>query len=207
MFNFWIILLAIGVLLQTILSGKSSAHVLLQPQIPASLTVSYKTVHIVIPFPRQLILELQNVFQFTTVLQEVEKKTWVGSKFCNNQVLSLLLQHQFDDLISSIKTEYGRAESRRNQITDEVKTFTNQTDLIPRQRRSPLLFAMGAATAITLEPLLEKAGCRHLSVFGLCHSAKQKMEKFEGRLHNLESRTVHLNDEENESVHVLASTA
>ena len=66
---------------------------------------------------------------------------------------------------------------------------------------------MGAATAITLELLLEKAGCRLLSVFGLCRSAKQKMEKLDGRLHILESRTVHLNDEENESVHVLASSS
>ena len=32
------------------------------------------------------------------------------------------------------------------------------------------------------------------------------MEKLEGRLHNLESRIVHLNDEENKSVHVLASS-
>ena len=156
-------------------------------------------------FARQLDLEIQNVFQFTTVLQEIEKKTLVGSKFCNNQELSLSPQHHFDDLIASIKTEYGREERRRNQIVDDVKAFTKQTDLIQRQRRSPLLFAMEAATAITWEPLLEKAGCRLLSVFGLCHSAKQKMEKSEGRLHNLESRTVHLNDEENESVYVLAS--
>ena len=172
-----------------------------------SLTDSYKTVDIVILLPRELGLELQRVFQFITVLQEVEKKTWIGSKFCNNQELSLLLQHHFDDLISSIKTEYGRAERRRNLIIDEMKAFTNQTDLIQRQRRSALLFAMGAATDITLEPLLEKAGCRLLSVFGVCHSAKQKMEKLEGIVKNLESRTVHLNDEENESVHVLASSS
>ena len=207
MFNFWIILLAIAVRLQTILSGKFSAHVVLQPQIPVSLTDAYKTIDTVIPFPRQQGLELQNVFQFTTVLQEVEKKTWGGSKSCNNQELSLLLQHQFDNLISSIKTEYGRAKRRRNQIIDEVKTFSNQTDLTQRQRRSPFLFAMRGAAAITLEPLLETAGCRLLSVFGLCHSAKQKIEKLEARLHNLESRTVHLSDEENESGHVLASSS
>ena len=98
-------------------------------------------------------------------------------------------------------------QKKKKQIIDEVKAFTNQTDLIQRQRRSPLLFAMGSATAITLQPLLEKTGCRLLSVFGICHSAKQKMEKFEGRLHNLESRTVHHNDEENESDHVLASSS
>ena len=33
------------------------------------------------------------------------------------------------------------------------------------------------------------------------------MEKLEGRQHNLESRTVHLNYEENESAHVLASSS
>ena len=48
MFNFWIILLAIAGRLQTILSEKSRAHVLPQPQIPASLTDSYKTIDIVI---------------------------------------------------------------------------------------------------------------------------------------------------------------
>ena len=205
MFHFWIIFLAVG--LQTILSGKSSAHVLLQPQIPVSLTDFYKTGDIVIPFPTLLDLELQNVFQFTTFLQEVEKKTWVGPKFCYNQELSLLLQHHFDELISSIKTEYGRADRKRNQIIDEVKAFNNQTDLIHCQRQSPLLFAMGAANAITLKPLLEIADCRLLSVFGLCHSAKQKMEKLEGRLHNPESWTVPFKDEENESVHVLASSS
>ena len=89
MFNFWIVLLAIALRLQTILSGKSSAHVLLQPKIPVSLTDSYETVDIVRFFPGQLDLELQDIFQFTTVLKEVEKKTWVGSKFCNNQELSL----------------------------------------------------------------------------------------------------------------------
>ena len=99
------------------------------------------------------------------------------------------------------------AERKEEEIVDEVKAFANQKDLIQRQRRSPLLFTIGAATARTLEPLLEKAGCRLLSVFGLCQSAKQKMEKLEGRLHNLEPRTVHLKDEENESVHVLASSS
>ena len=192
MFNFWIILLAIAVRLQTILSGISSAHVLLQPQIPVSLTNSYKTLDTVILFPRELGLELQNVFQFTTVLQEVKEKTWIGSKFCNNQELSSLLQHHFDDLISSIKTEYGREERRRNQIIDKMKAFTNQTDQIQRQRRSALLFAMGVATDITLEPLLEKAGCRLLSMFSLCHSAKQKMQKLEGRVKKSRKRGVKL---------------
>ena len=204
MFNFWIISLAIAVRLQTILSGNSSAHNLLQPLILVSLTDSYKIVDIVIHFPRQLDLELQNVFQFTTVLQEVEKKNFGSAQ---NFVTTKNSAYHFDDLISSIKTEYGRAERKRNQIIDELKAFTNQTDLIQRQRRSPLLFAMGTATSITLEPLLEKADCRLLSVFGLCHSAKQKIEKLEGRLQNLESGTVHLNDEENETVHVLTSSS
>ena len=64
---------------------------------------------------------------------------------------------------------------------------------------------MGAATAITLEPLLEKAGCRLLSIFGLCESSKRKMEQLEGRLHYLESRMVHLHNEEKESIQFMAS--
>ena len=64
---------------------------------------------------------------------------------------------------------------------------------------------MGAATAITLEPLLEKAGCRLLSIFVLCESSKRKMEQLEGRLHYLESRMVHLHNEEKESIQVMAS--
>ena len=110
-------------------------------------------------------------------------------------------------LISSNRAEYDRAENRKNKIIDEVNIFNNQTDLIQRQRQSPLLFAIGAATALTLEPSEEKAGCRLLSVLGLCHNAKQKMERMEGRLHNLESQTIHLNDEENEMFHVLASSS
>ena len=164
------------------MENQSSAHVLFEPQTPVSLTDSYKTVDNVIPFPRQLNVELQKVFQFTTVLQEVEKKTWSSPKFCSESslLLLLLLPHHFDDLVSSIKTEYGRTERRRNQIIDEVKIFTIQAELIQRQRRSPLLFAMGAATAITLETLLGKTGCRLLSVFGLCRSSKPKMEQLEG---------------------------
>ena len=54
---------------------------------------------------------------------------------------------------------------------------------------------MGAATAITLEPLLEKAGYRLLSSFGLFESSKRKMDQLEGRLHYLESRMVHLHNE------------
>ena len=65
---------------------------------------------------------------------------------------------------------------------------------------------MGAATAITLESLLEKAGCRLLSIFGLCESSKQKMEQLEGRLHYLESRIVHLHNKERESIQVMASS-
>ena len=56
---------------------------------------------------------------------------------------------------------------------------------------------MGAATAITLEPLLEKAGCRLLSIFGLCESSKR----------NLESKTVHLQNEKRESILVMASSS
>ena len=66
---------------------------------------------------------------------------------------------------------------------------------------------MEAATAITLEPLLEKAGCRLLSIFGLCESSKRKMEQLEGRLHYLESRMVHLHNEEKESIQVMASSS
>ena len=66
---------------------------------------------------------------------------------------------------------------------------------------------MGAKTAITLEPLQEKAGCRLLSNFGLCESSKRKMEQLEGRLHNLESRMVHLHNDEIESIQVIASSS
>ena len=66
---------------------------------------------------------------------------------------------------------------------------------------------MGAATAITLQPLLEKAGCRLLSIFGLCKSSKRKMEEMEGRLHYLESRMIHLHNEEKESIQVMASSS
>ena len=60
---------------------------------------------------------------------------------------------------------------------------------------------------ITLEPLLEKTGCRLLSIFGLCESSKRKMEELEGRLHYLESRMVHLHNEDRESIQVMTSSS
>ena len=106
-----------------------------------------------------------------------------------------------------MQIEYERAEDERKKIVKEVASFVNQTITLQRQRRSPLLFAMGAATAITLEPLLQKAGCRLLSIFGLCESSKRKMEQLEGRLHYLVSRMVHLHNEERESIQVKASSS
>ena len=124
----------------------------------------------------------------------------------NNPEISPLLQHNFDGIISSIQIEYERAENeRRTQLVKEVASFLNQTITLQRQRRSPLLFAIGAATAITLESLL--AGCRLLSIFGLCESSKRKMEQLEGRLHYLESRMVHLHYEDTESIQVMTSSS
>ena len=137
----------------------------------------------------------------------MEQKTWKGSKFCNNPEISALLQHHFDGIISSIQIEYERAEKERTKLLKEVSSFVNQAITLQRQRRSPLLFAMGAATAIILEPLLEKAGCRLISIFGLCESSKRKMEQLEGRLHYLESRMVHLHNEERESIQVMARSS
>ena len=45
------------------------------------------------------------------------------------------------------------------------------------------------------------------SIFGLCESSKRKMEHLEGRLHYLESRMVHLHNEEKESIQVMASSS
>ena len=88
-----------------------------------------------------------------------------------------------------------------------MASFVNQTITLQQQGQSPLLFAMGAATVITLEPLLEQAGCRLLSNFGLCESSKRKMEQLEGRLHYLESRMVHLHNEDRESIQIMASSS
>ena len=125
----------------------------------------------------------------------------------NNPEISALLQHNFDGIILSIQIEYERAQKERTKLVKEVASFVNQNITLQRQRRSQLLFAMGAATAITLEPLLEKAGCRLLSIFARCESSKRKMEKLEGRLHYLELRMVHLHNEERESIQVIASSS
>ena len=83
--------------------------------------------------------------------------------------INALLQFNFNG-ISSIQIEYERAEKERTKLVKEVASFVKQTITLQRQRRSPLLFAIGAATAITLEPLLEKAGFRLLSIFSLLNS-------------------------------------
>ena len=207
MYNFVIFILILAVRQQTAESARTTAHVLFQPQTPVSLADSYLTVDIAVPLPKLLNVDLRPIYKFSSKLQQLEQKTWKSSQFCNNSEISALLQHHFDGVISSIQTEYERAEKERTKLVKEVASFVNQTITLQRQRRSPLLFAMGAATAITLEPLLEKAGCRLLSIFGLCESSKRKMEQLEGRLHYLESRMVHLHNEEKESIQVMASSS
>ena len=187
---------------------QTTAHVLFQPQTPVSLDDSYLTVDIAVPLPNLLNVDLRPIYKFSSILQQLEQKTWKNSQFCNNPEISALLQHHFDGIISSIQIEHERAEKESlSKLVKEVASFVKQTITLQRQRRSPLLFAMGAATAITLEPLLEKAGCRLLSIFGLCESSKRKMEQLEGRLHYLESRMVHLQNEEKESIQVMASSS
>ena len=192
---------------QTAESARITAHVLFQPQITVSLADSYLTLDIAVPLPKLLNVDLRPIYKFSSILQQLEQKTWKSSQFCNNQEISALLQHHFDGIISSIQIEYARAENERTKLVKEVASFVNQTITLQLQRRSPLMFAMGAATAITLEPLLEKAGCGLLSIFGLCESSKRKMEQLEGRLHYLESRMVHLHNEERESIQVMASSS
>ena len=192
---------------QTADSVRTTAHVLFQPQTPISLAVSYLTVDIAVPLPKLLNVGLRPVYKFSTILQQLEQKTWKSSQFCNNPEISALFQHLFDGIISSIQIEYETAEKERTKLVREVASFVNQTITLQRQRQSPLLFAMGVATAITLEPLLEKTGCSLLSIFGLCESSKQKMEQMDGRLHYLESRVVHLHNEERESIQFMASSS
>ena len=164
------------------------------------------TVDIAVPLPKMLNVDLRPIYKFSSILQQLEQKTWKSCQFCNNPEKSALLQHHFDGIISSNQIEYERAEKERTKLVKEVASFVHQTITLQRQRRSPLLFAMGPATAILLEPLLEKAGCRQLSIFGLCESSKQKMEQLE-RLHYLETRMVHLHNEEIESIQVMASSS
>ena len=183
MYSFLILILIFAVRQQTAESARTTAHFLFQPQTPVSLADSYLTVDIADPLPKLLNVDLRSIYKFSSILQKLEQKTWKSSEFCNNPEISALLRHHFDRKISSIQIEYERAEKERTKLVKEVASFVNQTITLQRQRRSPLLFATGAATAIPLEPLLEKAGCRLLSKFGLCESSKQKMDKFEGRLH------------------------
>ena len=207
MYNFLIFILILAVRQQTAESAQTTAHVLFQPQTQVSLADSYLTVDIAVPLAKLSNVDLRPIYKYSSILQQLEKKTWKSSQFCNHPETSALLQHHFDGIISSIQIEYERAEKERTKLVKEVASFVNQTITLQRQRRSPLLFAMGAATAITLEPLLEKAGCRLLSIFGLCESSKRKMEQLDGQLHYLESRMVHLHNEERESIPDMASSS
>ena len=207
MYNFVIFILILAVRQQTAQSARTTAHDLFEPQTPVSLADSYLTVDIAVPLPKLLDVDLRSIYKFSSMLQQLDEKTWESSAFCNNTEISSLLQHHFDGIISSIQAEYERAEKERTKLFKEVASFVNQTITLQRQRLSPLLFAMGAATAITLEPLLDKAGCRLLSIFGLCESSKRKMEQLEWRLHYLESRMVHVHNEEKESIQVMARSS
>ena len=165
MYIFVILILILAVRQQTAQSARTTAHVFFQPQTPASLADSYLTVGIAVPLRKLLNVDLQSIYKLSSILQQLEQKTWKSSKFCNNPKISALLKHNFDEINSSIQMEYERAEKERTKLVKEVTSFVNQTITPQRQRLSPLLFARGAATAITLEPLLEKAGCRLLSIF------------------------------------------
>ena len=202
MYNFLIFILILAVRQQTAESARTTAHVLFRPQIPVSMADSYLTVDIAVPLPKLLNVDLRSIYKFSSIPQQLEQKTWKSTQICNNPEISALLQHHFDGIISSIQIEYERAEKERTKLVKEVASFVKQT-ITQRQRRSPLLFAMGAPTAITLEPLLEKAGCRPLSYFGLCESSKRKMEQLDLPLQYLESRMIHLDNEERESIQVI----
>ena len=65
----------------------------------------------------------------------------------------------------------------------------------------------GSCDGDKFRTLTGKAGCRLLSIFSLCEASKRKMEQLEGRLHYLESRMIHLHNEERQSIHVMASSS
>ena len=156
MCNFVIFILILAVRQQTAESARTTAHVLFQHQTPVSLADSYLTVDIAVPHPKLLNVDLRSIYKFSSILQQLEQKTWKSSKFCNNSEISTLLQHHFDGIISSIQIEYERAEKERTKLVKEVASFVNQTITLQRQTRSPLLFAIGSCDGDNFRTLTGK---------------------------------------------------
>ena len=126
MYYFVIFILILAVRQQTAESARTTAHVLFQTQTPVSLADSYLTVDIAVPLPKLLNVDLRPIYKFSSKLQQFEQKTWKSSQFCNNPEISALLQHHFDGIISSIQTEYERAEKERTNLAKEIASFVNQ---------------------------------------------------------------------------------
>ena len=186
----------------------TTAHAAFLTDLPVSLSDSYQILNIAVPLPMKFSVEIDSLLNFTHTLQKLEETVWSKTgHFCNQPEISAMLRGNQQELVKTIMVEHERAENLRLQLIDEVEDFVNRSAIHHRERRSPLLFALGAATAITIEPLIEKAGCKLLSIFGLCHDSKSKLENLHTQLHNLETTVVDLDSEHKSFVHVVASSS
>ena len=123
MYNFMIFLLILAVRQQTAESARTTAHVLFQPQTPVSLADSYLTVDIAVPLPNLLNVDLRSICKFSSMLPQLEQKTWKSSEFCKHPEISALLQHHFDGTISATQIEYEKAEKEKTKLVKEVASF------------------------------------------------------------------------------------
>ena len=85
MYNLVIFILILAVRQQTAESAKTTAHVLIQPQTPVSLADSYLNVDITVPLPKLFNVDLRSIYKFSSILQQLEQKTWKSSGITTTQ--------------------------------------------------------------------------------------------------------------------------
>ena len=113
-----------------------------------------------------------------------------------------MLEHSQDLLIDNIKRQILDLNRERATLISDVKAFVNSTQ--ERNRRSVTLFAMGAAAALVLEPMVKKTACKLLSTFHLCHDSEYKMSEIKTQLHQNKHTLLNLSGLTKTAVHILA---
>ena len=100
---------------------------------------------------------------------------------------------------------YFRDRSKRTQLLRDEKIFANSTKLLNSKRSSITLLPAGAAAAFVLEPKLEKAACKMLSIFIFVRAQTKKMRRIATHLNHMNYKLNHLSSHTDDTIHILGN--
>ena len=143
---------------------RTQSSVAFIPKTPIAEADSIDIIEIAISIPQVLDLNWDAISNFSQTLAEVERQVWAESSegFCKSKKLNGMLEHSQDLLIDNIKRQTLDLNRERATLISDVKAFVNSTH--ESNRRSVTLFAMGAAAALVLEPMVKKTACKVLDL-------------------------------------------